>query len=179
MIHDTVLLVSAILMLVVVGVFVFVAMNASREPVDYPPVQAKAYAMRTIFFWVLVIAGVIFTTVTTLDLPYAATKGLSVDADTVINIEGRQWFWQLSQSSVKQGETVVFNVTAGDVNHGLGIYNEDMRLIAQTQAMPGYANQLKVIFDKPGTYQLLCMEYCGLAHHVMVSSLTVEPAGEK
>ena len=79
----------------------------------------------------------------------------------------------MSESQAKVGENVVFNVTAIDVTHGLGIYDPDMRLITQTQAMPGYTNSLAVTFDAPGTYKLLCMEYCGLAHHGMVSEFTV------
>ena len=68
---------------------------------------------------------------------------------------------------------MVFNVRAGDVTHGLGVYDPQMRLIGQTQAMPGYENSLKLTLSEPGTYKLLCMEYCGLAHHAMTSDFTV------
>ena len=68
---------------------------------------------------------------------------------------------------------MVFEVTAGDVTHGLGVYSPEMRMIGQTQAMPGYSNALELTLDKPGAYRLLCMEYCGLAHHAMVSEITV------
>ena len=68
---------------------------------------------------------------------------------------------------------MIFNVTSGDVNHGLGVYDPSMRMVGQAQAMPGYVNRLAVTLDRPGTYKLLCMEYCGLVHHAMVSELTV------
>ncbi len=67
----------------------------------------------------------------------------------------------------------MFNVSAADVTHGLGVYDENLRLLGQTQAMPGYENSLKITFDQPGKYKLMCMEYCGLVHHAMISDFTV------
>jgi len=45
--------------------------------------------------------------------------------------------------------------------------------VAQTQAMPGYTNVLRHTFKDPGNYKILCLEYCGLVHHGMMSELTV------
>jgi cytochrome c oxidase subunit 2 len=45
--------------------------------------------------------------------------------------------------------------------------------VTQTQAMPGYVNKLYHTFTKPGKYQILCMEYCGAAHHFMVTEFEV------
>jgi cytochrome c oxidase subunit 2 len=163
-------------MLAVMAVFAFVAANASGDAKEYAPVQAHAYMMRTRFFWILVVAGIIITLISVVDLPFAATRNATT-ADRTINVAGSQWYWNLSANSITAGESVIFNVTASDVNHGLGVYNEDMQLIGQTQAMPGYSNSLKLTFEKPGVYPLLCMEYCGLAHHAMISTLTVLPKG--
>ena len=90
--QGTVLTVSAILMAVIVGVFVFVAANASRERMEYAPVQSTAYAIRSKFFWLLLISGVIVTVITMLDLPYAATRGDRIGATKEIAVDGRQWF---------------------------------------------------------------------------------------
>lgn len=173
MIQETVFIVTIALMGVVTAVFLFVALNASKPAVDYPPLQAKAYSIRSMFFWALTIAGVLITIMTTLDLPYAATRGAVADNVVDVNVKGSQWSWQLSEQSARAGDTVVFHVTASDVNHGLGVYDPDMRMVGQTQAMPGYVNLLEIKVDKPGTYKLLCMEYCGLAHHAMISEFTV------
>jgi cytochrome c oxidase subunit 2 len=48
-----------------------------------------------------------------------------------------------------------------------------MRIVAQTQAMPGYTNILRYTFSQPGTYQVLCLEFCGLAHHDMKAEIAV------
>ena len=55
----------------------------------------------------------------------------------------------------------------------MGVYDEETRLLFQTQGMPGYVNKVSYTFDKPGTYRVLCMELCGVAHHDMISEFTV------
>lgn len=173
MIQDTVFVVTLALMIVVMSAFVFVAWNASKGGGEYAPIQAVAYQIRSVFFWTLVVAGIPITIVTTLDLPFAATRGDFTGVDKQVDVTGHQWYWAVSDSSASVGDTVVFNVGAADVTHGLGIYDEQMRMLGQTQAMPSYSNSLKLTFDKPGTYKLMCMEYCGVAHHAMVSEFTV------
>ena len=173
MIQDIVLIATIVLMAIVLGVFIGGALNASAGAAEYAPVQAKAYDIRGKLFWGLIVFGALITFITTQDLPSAATRGDVADADVTIDVDGRQWFWDLSDHEVNVGDTVVFNVTASDVNHGLGIYNPEMIMLGQSQAMPGYTNSLKLTIDKPGTYKLLCMEYCGLAHHAMVGEIIV------
>ena len=42
--------------------------------------------------------------------------------------------------------------------------------------MPGFTNVIRYTFSEPGTYRILCLEYCGLGHHTMMSRLTVTAA---
>ncbi len=179
MIQATVFIVTLGLMGVVLGAFVFVALNASQHGGDYAPIQKRAYSIRAAFFLVLVIAGIIIALMTTRDLPYAATRGQLADVDQHVEVIGYQWYWQLDTASAQAGDTVVFNVSAADVTHGLGIYDEQMRLLGQTQAMPGYSNALQMTFEKPGTYKLLCLEYCGFAHHAMIGEFQVSGQRKK
>jgi cytochrome c oxidase subunit 2 len=88
-------------------------------------------------------------------------------------VVGHQWFWEISTPRVPAGTTVAFRVTSADVNHGFAIYDADLHVVAQTQAMPGYQNVLRVRFAKPGSYRVLCLEYCGIVHHGMAASLEV------
>lgn len=71
-------------------------------------------------------------------------------------------------------QLVEFRVTSFDVNHGFAIYDPSMRLVTQVQAMPGYVNRLRYQFTEPGKYEILCLEYCGIAHQVMKTSFTVK-----
>lgn len=173
MIQESVLILTLVVMAILTGVFIAVAVNAGKEAVEYAPVQSSASGIRKWLFWVLLVGGVLIAVITTQDLPYAATRGDTSGADVVIDVNGRQWFWEMSANEVTAGDTVVFNLTAGDVNHGFGVYDPNMVMLGQTQAMPGYTNSLKMTFTEPGTYRLLCMEYCGLAHHGMIGELTV------
>ena len=174
MIQETVWLISLSLMAIIAAVFIYVAINTSKTVPDYDAVVTRALSFRAKLFWTLLVAGVVIFFATTQVLPYATTRG-EVTADAVeIDAIGKQWFWQLSQNQVEAGTTVIFNVTAEDVNHGMGIYDSELRLLAQTQAMPGYENKLKYTFNEPGQYRLMCMEYCGLSHHAMIIPFIVK-----
>jgi cytochrome c oxidase subunit 2 len=39
--------------------------------------------------------------------------------------------------------------------------------------MPGMAYVIKIKFDKPGIYDLICNEYCGTYHHLMKAQIEV------
>ena len=43
----------------------------------------------------------------------------------------------------------------------------DHVLIGQVQGMPGYVNRLRLRFDRPGRYDILCLELCGNLHSRM------------
>ena len=42
--------------------------------------------------------------------------------------------------------------------------------------MPNYTNRLVYRFPAPGSYVIRCLEYCGIAHHVMQTTLVVTGA---
>ncbi|HCY42855.1 MAG TPA: hypothetical protein DHV48_16155 [Prolixibacteraceae bacterium] len=79
-----------------------------------------------------------------------------------------------SSIELPANQLIEFRVTSLDVNHGFAIYDQSNNLIAQTQAMPGYVNRLRWKFKEPGNYNILCLEYCGMAHQVMRATLTVK-----
>jgi cytochrome c oxidase subunit 2 len=163
--------VTVVLVVLVALGFLFVARRASERS-DYEPIKSKASRTRGIVFWALVLVSIAVIAVSLGHLPYAARAGGS-DVAEVIRATGHQWRWDLSKTEVTAGKPVEFHVTGADVNHGFGIYDPQLRLVAQTQAMPGYTNVLRHTFAQPGTYRILCLEYCGLAHHAMMAELTV------
>lgn len=174
MIHDKVWLISATLMGLLAVAFIFVHARSHERVNDYAPLQKRAYRLRTVLFWVLVFTLGPAMLYTLTDLPYGSAKaGASGGGVQVIEAVGHQWRWELDRTEVKAGEPVEFRVTSADVNHGFGIYDANLRLIAQTQAMPGYTNRLRHTFPAEGTYRVLCMEYCGLVHHNMIVEIKV------
>lgn len=173
--------VSLVLMALVAFGFAFVAINSGSREEDYTPLQKRAYRIRSRLFWVLVAALGPAMLYTLIDLPYSASRaGNNAGAVQVVEATGYQWRWELSRDRVAANQPVEFRVTSADVNHGFGIYDTDMHLVAQTQAMPGYTNTIRHTFTRDGIYKVLCMEYCGIAHHNMMTEIVVgSPQGGK
>lgn len=179
------LLISALITLV----FVFVAFSTGRA--REVSVQ-RAYGLRKVLFMGALVAAIGVLATTLPDTPYAAQGGADArPADRVIYVAGRQFefIWsdepivstadvgrvpRLQQVALAPGATVEFRVTSLDVTHGFGLYGPQRQIVAQTQAMPGYVNRLRVRLDQPGEYLVLCLEYCASGHHRMRSSLVVQ-----
>jgi cytochrome c oxidase subunit 2 len=162
---------------IIVAVFAGVAIS-TRQPrsVEY----ARATRLRGLFFGSLAAILVIFLVLTLPQLPYPVEARTP---DRIVHAVGKQYAWSLTDGpgptlatwdtafsptvTVSAGSQIEFRVTTLDVNHGFSLYAPDGHLVAQTQAMPGYMNRLRVTFDRPGTYTVLCLEFCGMSHHRM------------
>ena len=152
-------------------VFLYVISQAARQA-EPAQVEARAYAIRRWLFLALIILGVGVSGATLAPFPIPNQHAPS-QARQVVRAVGNQWFWKLSPGPLRAGVPVEFQVTSADVNHGFGIYDGGGRLLAQTQAMPGITNRLVYTFTQPGKYRVLCLEYCGLAHHGMILEFDV------
>ncbi|PYO45240.1 MAG: cytochrome c oxidase subunit II [Gemmatimonadetes bacterium] len=119
--------------------------------------------------------GLFVTSLPRLPYPHARVRRLGVPVAHVA-VTGVQWTWQLGRDTLPAGVPVEFAVTSRDVNHGFAIYDSAGRLLTQVQAMPDYTNRLVYTFPAPGSYVIRCLEYCGIAHHVMQTTLVVTGA---
>lgn len=160
---------SVTLMSAIALVFVWVAAS-TRRPADYGPIVVAAYRLRKVLFLALAAVIVVANVTTVQYLPYAHASG---SAPQRIEAVGLQWQWTLSAHEVEAGRPVEFHVKASDVTHGFAIYDANLNLVTQTQAMPGYTNVLHHTFAEAGLYRVLCLEYCGVGHHAMMAELTV------
>ncbi|MCC7486403.1 MAG: hypothetical protein IT529_15630 [Burkholderiales bacterium] len=158
---------SLLVMGVIAAVFLWVAAGASSTGGDAGAITREAYRLRAGLFWIAIAAGVAISFATLWSWPMPGHVAAAPKPDAVIKAVGHQWRWELDKDTVRVGQLVEFEITAADVNHGFGIYRDKHHLVAQTQAMPGYVNRLRVRFTEPGEYEVLCLEYCGLAHHAM------------
>ena len=168
--------ISALLTLLAVSALAMVFLRVryfAPERRDYAPVQKNAYRIRAVGFWILMLVGFPISIWLHRENPYSAPAG----AGQVVHATGYQWYWEFDRNAVMAGKPVEFRVTSADVNHGFGLYDESGTLVAQTQAMPGYVNRLTHVFEKPGTYRVLCLEYCGVAHHGMIAEIAVTQGG--
>lgn len=163
---------SIILMALIIVIFITVVLKTNKRT-DYEPIQKKWYRYRTIYFIVLLVVFGTATYFTLQDLPFERPVYGQEENPVIVDVEAVQFGWKMSQTKFKVGEPIEFEITSTDVNHGFGIYDKDMNLLAQTQAMPDYTNTVYYTFSEPGTYQILCMEYCGLGHHLMIGEIVV------
>jgi cytochrome c oxidase subunit 2 len=163
---------------VFLAVFIYVALSTRRaRDVDYH----AAYGVRKKLFVVVIVVLGLGIAMTLGKTPYP--KGNEVP-DKVVFVVGKQFSFALSDTpitndeeyeagtfaapvQVPSGGLIEFRVTSFDVNHSFAVYSPAHQLIAQTQAMPGYVNRLRVRFHNPGRYYVLCLELCGMGHHRM------------
>ncbi len=99
-----------------------------------------------------------------------------------IKATGRMWSWNFEYENGKQSEYLVVPVGkpvklelySPDVLHSL--YIPAFRI--KEDVVPGVNNVMWFQSDKPGEYDILCAEYCGLRHAYMLSKVIVKPVEE-
>jgi len=100
-----------------------------------------------------------------------------------IEAEGRQWVWTFRYPDYGRIETrnvlhlpagvpVDITVTSLDVIHAFWV----PRLAGQIDAVPGHVTHLRIEADRPGRYEGLCNQFCGLGHPVMRFAVIVDSA---
>ncbi len=103
-------------------------------------------------------------------------------ADVTVTAIGHQWFWEfwtnytngpsihtVGNLSLKSNLTVRLYVESVDVAHSLFIPALGVHL----DAIPSHVNELWFQPTLPGTYDIVCTQFCGLSHYAMVGTLTV------
>lgn len=158
-------------------VFLWVVVQAGK-PASEAEQRESARRSRSWQGWtlgVLLAAFAVGSWATLCNFPIPEQHG-ALGATQVVDVVGHMWYWELSTNTVKAGSDVEFRVTSADVNHGFAIYSPQGRIVTQTQAMPGYTNRLVHNFSEPGTYTVQCLEYCGIGHDPMKTTIEVVPA---
>jgi hypothetical protein len=71
----------------------------------------------------------------------------------------------------KVGETYRFLLSSTDVQHGFSMQPDNVNL----QVVPGYVTAITLTPKASGTYHIVCNEYCGPGHHIMLGRIEVTP----
>jgi len=157
-------------------IWAFVLVRSGPPTLTYAAVAKRAAAIRVWLFWTFGSVLFVLFVLSVYFFPYRAFAMRRMGRPQLkVEVVGKMWTWEIHPDSIPAHTMVEFDVTAGNINHGFGIYSPAGRLINQVQAMPGYTNQLVTSFDQPGKYTVRCLEYCSLGHHLMVSSFEVTP----
>jgi cytochrome c oxidase subunit II len=85
-------------------------------------------------------------------------------------IRAQIWSFTPGEIRIPAGSTVTFYATSQDVQHGVKIANTNINMMI----LPGQVSKITTSFDKPGTYNFICHEYCGSQHHTMYGRIVVE-----
>lgn len=80
------------------------------------------------------------------------------------------WGFSPREIRVPAGSRVTFYLTSRDVLHGFLIPETNINMMV----IPGQVSRLTHEFNTPGTYNFVCHEYCGIAHHAMYGQIIVE-----
>jgi cytochrome c oxidase subunit 2 len=139
----------------------------------------------------VVLASLLFAAAMLLLIAYAAVKlGISVPG-CVTNVKpftqgqliqvapnryeahvvSKMFAFNPGRLKVPKGSVVDFYVTSTDVVHGFYIDGTDVNLMA----VPNAVNYAQAHFDRPGRYQVICHEFCGLGHQDMIGMVEVTP----
>jgi len=155
------------------AIWLYIILNAHRIE-DEPVVDQKVavYRRRLVFpVGTALLIGVAFSLYF---MPYPGVRGRTIGKPIVsVDVSALQWGWVMNQQEIPANTSVEFVLTSQDVNHDFAIYDPAGDLVTQAQVMPGYTNRLIFEFDKPGTYTVRCLEYCGIGHDIMVATFDV------
>lgn len=83
---------------------------------------------------------------------------------------GFAWAFQPREIRVPAGAEVTFIATSTDVIHGLHVEGSRVNMML----IPGQVSRNTYRFERPGTYTMLCHEFCGSGHHIMAGEVIVE-----
>ena len=93
--------------------------------------------------------------------------------DVAVEVKASQWNWKLSPKKVPAGQQITFNITSSDFSYAFTIYDGAGAVVVEKTILPGEVTQVSHVFDKPGSYPVRCMLYCGMGHDGMKGVLTV------
>lgn len=75
-----------------------------------------------------------------------------------------------NEIKIPAGAKVHFEITSPDVVHGLLIPDTNVNIMV----VPGHVTEFDYTFNRSGDYAMLCHEYCGAGHHMMMGKLIVQ-----
>jgi cytochrome c oxidase subunit 2 len=86
-----------------------------------------------------------------------------IKADKIfyITIEKHKFSLPEPTLNINCNEKVLFSVISHDLTYGFGLFRQDNSMMFQMQVVPGHANDILWVFDKPGTYTIRSTEYSG------------------
>ncbi len=89
-----------------------------------------------------------------------------------VYLQATMWQWT-PILRLERGAQYVLHLSALDVNHGFSLFPLNINF----QVVPGYDYGLRVTPSASGEFQIICNEFCGIGHHLMVGKIEVVEPG--
>ena len=109
-------------------------------------------------------------------MPTVATARAAITDQDIqeVDVTAQSWSYQISERQFELGQPVRFSAKSADTMHGFAVYHPDGRMLFTMMLMPGMAPASIIhTFTEAGKYKVRCLEYCGMAHHLMQDELIV------
>jgi cytochrome c oxidase subunit 2 len=100
--------------------------------------------------------------------------GVLIPPGDDVYIAGLQWTWLGTPVTVEAGTEYNLHLSSLDVQHGFSIRpGQALSKQMNFQVLPDYEWILPMTFDEPGTYHVICNEFCGQGHRTMHGRIEV------
>jgi len=80
----------------------------------------------------------------------------------------RMWNWT-PILRLQRGAEYTLHLSSLDVNHGFSLYPINVNF----QIVPGYDYGLRIRPNEAGEFRIICNEFCGVGHHLMLGRVIV------
>jgi len=164
------------------------ALSHRRRPVETPSAEGDRRAARGILVFGAVIPGLILIPLFLWTVgSIAALDPRAERADLVVELVGKQWWWEIryrdsipartfvtaNELHVPVGARVELRLSSTDVIHSFWV----PELHGKTDLIPGRENVTWIEASRPGIYGGPCAEYCGMQHaNMRLLVVAQEPA---
>lgn len=184
------MLLVSIAVCLVIAVLLWAAMRRAR-PGDKSlelreiPIERGDNGIRWISIGLIVSAVPLVVALVWTMLTLAAVAGPPANPGLVLDVTGRQWWWQVEYAAsnpvdvfetaneihIPVGVPVLVRLHGADVIHSFWV----PQLSGKTDAIPGQTNLSWIQADRAGRYLGQCTEFCGYQHAHMQFEVVAEP----
>jgi cytochrome c oxidase subunit 2 len=91
-----------------------------------------------------------------------------------VYLQASMWAWT-PVLRLREGAEYTLHLSSIDVNHGFSLFPLNVNF----QVVPGYDYGLVVTPNSAGEFEIICNEFCGVGHHLMVGKVIVLPDEER
>lgn len=101
-------------------------------------------------------------------------EGFLKPAGNDVYIVARQFGWYGLPVELEAGKEYKVHLGSMDMQHGFSVRKEDVLSKQMSlQILPGYEWTVPMTFHEPGTYHVVCNEFCGFGHSTMHAKFKV------